>query len=154
MLLQLAPSEPDEAPSLKTPEMRPSNHQQQALPAVQPQPRQVTTPALHQPGSADIRLAAKSWHKERGHSMQQMQTPKESPAAAAPPFQQSSSKDSMRPCQITSGALDALPQKPVFAKHKRPGPQPQIKPPAGKKAGPSGVKVGSAASYTTCAFAV
>ena len=145
MLLQLPPSEPDEAPSLKTPEMRPSDHQQQALPAVQPQPKHVQTPALHQPGSADIRLASKSWLKERGPSMQ-MQIPEESPAVPTPAVQQSSSKDIMLPCQLTLGALENLPQKPVFAKHKRPGAQPQAKPPEAKKAAPSGAKVGSAAS--------
>lgn len=156
MLLQLGPSEPNETPSLKTPEMRPSNHQQQALPvpAVQPQPKQMHTPALHQPGSADITLASKSWLKERGPSMQ-MQTPGESPAMTTPAFQQSSSKDGiMRPCQITLGALETQPQKPVFAKHKRPGPQPLplAKPPAGRKAAPSGAKVSSAASYIICAL--
>ena len=125
--------------------MRASTHRQPRLPAQQPQPRQRLTPALRRPGGADI--ANKAQRKAGGCSMA-MQLPGVSPAAPDPAFEQSS-KSSMLPCQFKSGALETLPQKPVFARHKRPGAQIAAKRPPASKASKAS-KVGSLAYHRAC----
>ena len=148
MLQQLSPGVSDEAPRLTHPQMRASNQKQQLLPAQQPQPIQRRTLAPRQPNGADM---AASSHPETPKQSMQIQIPGES---AAPEYQipEQSKEGSMvmLPCHGTAGALSAPLQKPVFAKHKRPGHQPLPKPPAGSKAGPSGAKVGSTAKHSMC----
>ena len=144
MLLQLGPNKPDVTPRLSLPQMRARNHQQQPLFAQQPQPEQRRTPALCQPGGADV--ASKSQHGAHVHGTQ-MQLSGKFPAAPNPAFKQSS-RDSKLPCQVTSGAVSTLSQKTVFAKHMRPGPQLTAKRPPRSKAALPGAKVGNTACHT------
>lgn len=116
--------------SLSIPQMRASNQQLQLLPAQQPQPKQRVMPALRRPVGAD--MAKESQHEAGGRSIE-MQLPRVFPAAPDPALEQSS-RSSMLPCQVTSGTLETLPQKPVFAKHKRPGSHLTAKPPPESKA--------------------
>ena len=140
MLLQLGPNKPDETPCLSLPQMRARNLQQQ------PQPKQRRTPALGEPGGAVV--ASRSQHGAHPHSTQ-MQLSGRSPAAPKPANEQSS-RDNMLPRQVTSGAVNTLPQKPLFAKHKRPGPQLIAKHPPGSKAALPGAKVGNTACHLAC----
>lgn len=146
MLKQLDPGEPDEATRLSLPQMRASNQKQRLLPAQQPQPKQRRVPALRQPGGADV--AASSQHEMLRQSTQ-TQLPGESSAADSPAPEQSK-EGCMLPCQGAAGFLGISPQRPVFAKHKRPVPQFLAKSPAGSRAAPSGAKVGNTAKHSTC----
>ena len=148
MLQQLGPREPDEAPRLSLPQLRVSNQKQQLLPVQQPQPMQNRIPVLRQPNGADV---AASSHRILLRQSMQTQLPGTSPAAEAPASEHSKEGSIvMLPCHDSVGALSAPLQKPVFAKHKRVGPQLPSKTPAGSKAGPSGAKVGSTAEHSTC----
>ena len=138
MLLQLGPGEPKEAPKTSVPQLRGSSHQQpQLLPHKQPA-RQA--PALAVCGPAGAEVAARSQPGLRS-TQTQAKAALTLPLAGFPGQKHDSQLGGGLPAHSATGGQV---QKPVFAKHKRRGPQPQAKAPIEAKAVPLAAKVPNA----------
>ena len=138
MLLQLGPGEPREASKASVPQLRASSHQQPQLLLHKTPARQASDMAAHEPAGAEV--AARS--QPGPHSTQmQGKAALTLPLAGFPGQKQDSQSGARLAAQSAAGGQV---QVPVFAKHKRPGLQPQAKPPTLAKAVPSAAKVSNA----------
>lgn len=138
MLLNLEPGESSAAPVCSVPQLRASRQQQERLSSqpLKPPAKQGSAPALRRPAGADV--AARWQHAAPESALQAL--PVVDPPVASCLASHHSSTGAV-PGFGPAGTSAPQLQKPVFSKHKRPGPQLQARATPAAKAAPSGVKV-------------